>query len=108
MDGWLFLIIGFGFVCGYACGWDLILWVGERIWVLGFRSGCVVSGFWVVMVLKVFRHRCVGARIRGLMVAVGFALDVAALALGAGARERSERRREIEKRHERGRLRGER
>ena len=84
MDGWLFLIIGFGFVCGYACGWDLILWVGERIWVLGFRSGCVVSGFWVVMVLKVFRHRCVGARIRGLMVVVGFALDVATVGLILG------------------------
>ncbi len=46
--GWvLFLIIGFGFVCGYACGWDLILWVGEPIWVLGFRGGCAVSEFWV-------------------------------------------------------------
>uniref|UniRef100_A0A2N9H3Z6 Uncharacterized protein n=1 Tax=Fagus sylvatica TaxID=28930 RepID=A0A2N9H3Z6_FAGSY len=75
VDGWLFLIIGFGFVCGYACGWDMILFSGV---------GC--------------RHGCVGARIRGLMVAVGFALDVAALALGVEARERSERRREIEKR----------
>ena len=55
VDGW-FLIIGFGFVCGYACGWDMILWVGELIWVLGFCGGCVVSGFWVVKVLKVFRR----------------------------------------------------
>jgi hypothetical protein len=50
LDHWVW------FVCGYACGWDLILWVGEPIWVLGFRGGCAVSGFWVVMVLKVFRR----------------------------------------------------
>jgi hypothetical protein len=48
----LFLIIGF--VCGYACGWDLILWVGSPVWVLGFRGGCAMSGFWVVMGLRVW------------------------------------------------------
>ena len=39
VDGWLFLIIGFGFVCGYACGWDLICGWGSR------------SEFWVFAVV---------------------------------------------------------
>ena len=38
------------------------------------------------MFLKVFRHGCVGARIHGLMVAVGFALDVATVGLILGLR----------------------
>ena len=48
LDGRLFLIIEFGFVCGYACRWDLILWVGEPIWVLGVAAAWVDGwGFWV-------------------------------------------------------------
>ena len=53
------------------------MWVDDMVVFDGWRWVLFDVGCW---------HECVGARIRGLMVAVGFALDVAAVGLILGLR----------------------
>uniref|UniRef100_A0A2N9EHD1 Transmembrane protein n=1 Tax=Fagus sylvatica TaxID=28930 RepID=A0A2N9EHD1_FAGSY len=61
-------------VAGGGCRCCVGCWHGFVTFVAGLQ--------W----LWVFRHGCVGARIRGLMVAMGFALDVATVGLILGLR----------------------